>query len=74
MNMRRDTYMDNKKNVNITFSGFFFTLLAIVFITLKLLGKITWPWVWVLAPIWMPFVVGIIFIIVAILLYKWALK
>ena len=30
-------------------------LLAIVFITLKLLGKIDWTWTWVLAPIWIPF-------------------
>ena len=27
-------------------------LLTIVFITLKLLGKITWSWWWVLSPLW----------------------
>lgn len=32
----------------------FFGLLTIVFITLKLLGKITWSWWWVLAPAWIP--------------------
>lgn len=30
----------------------FFGLLAIVFITLKLTGYITWSWFWVLAPLW----------------------
>jgi len=35
--------------MNIGFAG----LLAIVFITLKLLDVITWSWVWVLAPIWL---------------------
>lgn len=30
----------------------FVGLLTIVFITLKLTGYITWPWVWVLSPIW----------------------
>lgn len=35
----------------------FFGLLAIVFITLKLLGVITWSWWWVLAPIWGPLAV-----------------
>lgn len=30
----------------------FVGLLTIVFITLKLLGKITWSWLWVLSPIW----------------------
>lgn len=29
-------------------------LLAIVFITLKLLGKIDWSWLWVLSPLWIP--------------------
>ena len=43
-------------------------VLAIVFIVLKLIGKITWSWVWVLSPIWIPFIIVIIaFIILAIL-------
>lgn len=29
-------------------------LLTIVFIVLKLLGKIGWSWLWVLSPIWIP--------------------
>ncbi len=29
-------------------------LLTIVFIVLKLLHKITWPWLWVLSPVWIP--------------------
>jgi len=31
-------------------------LLTIVLITLKLLDKINWSWVWVLAPLWIGFV------------------
>jgi len=34
-------------------------LLSIVFITLKLTGYINWSWIWVLAPIWLPFVIGL---------------
>jgi hypothetical protein len=30
----------------------FVGLLTIVFITLKLLGKISWSWLWVLSPLW----------------------
>jgi hypothetical protein len=30
-------------------------LLTIVFITLKLLGKIDWSWWWVLSPLWIAF-------------------
>lgn len=36
-----------------TFSG----LLTLIFITLKLLGKINWSWYWVLSPIWISYIV-----------------
>ena len=39
-------------------------LLAIVFIVLKLVGVIKWSWIWVLAPLWLPTVLVILFIIV----------
>ena len=46
-------------------SGIGFTgLLTIVFITLKLTGHITWPWVWVLSPLW----IGAALILVGFLL------
>ena len=40
-------------------------LLTIVFITLKLLGKITWSWWWVLSPLWIGFA-AFVFILVVI--------
>lgn len=51
---------DNGKSGGIGFLG----LLAIVFITLKLCKVITWSWLWVLCPIWIPF--AILLIILAI--------
>lgn len=53
-----------KHDVSVTQNGGigFFGLLAIVFIVLKLTGYITWSWLWVLAPIWIPFIIAIIFI------------
>lgn len=42
-------------------------LLTIVFIVLKLIGKITWSWIWVLAPLWISFVIWLIVVIVAFL-------
>lgn len=30
----------------------FFTVLGLIFITLKLCGTITWSWWWVTAPLW----------------------
>jgi len=43
-------------------------LLTVLFIGLKLTGHITWPWVWVLSPMWISFlliaiIVGFAFII-----------
>jgi hypothetical protein len=42
----------------------FCDLLVIVFIVLKLCKVITWSWLWVLAPIWIPVaIVLVIFLI-----------
>jgi hypothetical protein len=38
----------------------FLGLLTIVFITLKLTGVIDWSWVWVLAPLWISTLLGVI--------------
>jgi energy-coupling factor transporter transmembrane protein EcfT len=48
----------------------FFGLLTIVFITLKLMHYITWSWLWVFSPIWIPAALSIIFIVLFVLL-KW---
>lgn len=40
-------------------------LLAIVFITLKLLDKIDWNWFWVLSPLWIP--IAILFVVLIII-------
>ena len=40
--------INNNSSGGIGFAG----LLTIVFIVLKLLGKIEWSWWWVLSPIW----------------------
>lgn len=48
--------MGNKKTKTVVvrngvgFSG----LLTLLFIALKLTNVITWSWIWVLAPIWLP--------------------
>lgn len=43
------------KSTDSASGGIGFTgLLALIFITLKLIGKIDWPWLWVLSPIWIP--------------------
>ena len=45
-------------------------LLTVVFITLKILGKITWSWWWVLSPIWITFSIAMIAIGIYLLIVK----
>ena len=56
---------DNNKS-NGSSGGIFWTLLAVAFIVLKVTHLIDWPWVWVLAPIWIP--VGIVLAAIVVVL------
>lgn len=51
--------------------SYFFELLTLLFIGLKLTGVIAWSWWWVLAPLWIPALVTVAFIVL-ILLIVWA--
>lgn len=54
-------------DVNVSYNGISFTgLLTIVFIVLKLTKVINWPWVWVLAPLWVSL---ILFVFICIVFY-----
>ncbi len=42
-------------------------VLLVVFVVLKLAGVVAWPWIWVLAPFWIPLgIVLVLAVIVAI--------
>ena len=58
--MRNDT---NNSSGGIGFTG----LLTIVFIALKLMGVISWSWWWVLSPMWISAIIGIVILIVYVL-------
>lgn len=50
-------------------SGIGFTgLLTIVFIVLKLIGKISWSWWWVISPIWIVTILWIVLLITIIVI------
>ena len=49
--------MSTDKTINIRLGGELFTTLGLIFIVLKLLDVITWSWLWVLSPFWIPFVI-----------------
>lgn len=65
--------MKDKNNSVGTSGGIGFVgVLTIVFIVLKLLGKITWSWWWVLSPIWISAIAVIILLIIDfIIVIKW---
>lgn len=42
----------------------FFGVLTIVFVVLKLLGIVTFSWLWVLAPLWIPFTIWLVIVVV----------
>lgn len=51
-----------------TTGGIGFTgLLTLIFITLKLTDVITWSWVWVLSPLWIPAVIVVAIAVLIIL-------
>lgn len=53
------------KESNISHGIGFPGLLTLLFITLKLIGKITWSWWWVLSPMW----IGVAIILAAFILW-----
>lgn len=61
--------MSTDKNINIRLGGELFTTLGLIFIVLKLLDVITWSWLWVLSPFWIPFI-GVFLVILSIIFGK----
>ena len=60
---------EQKNNTNVSGGIGFFGLLGIVFIVLKLIGKIDWPWIWVLAPIWGPVTLVVLILLIAFIYF-----
>lgn len=54
-------------NQRTTAPSFFFSLLGLLFIGLKLTNYIAWSWWWVLAPFWGPLVFAIALFLVVLL-------
>lgn len=57
---------ETTKSGGISFLG----LLQVAFIVLKLINTIDWSWWWVLAPIWIPFGIGLVILVLAALFAK----
>lgn len=69
--MKGDLKM-NSNNRNASSGGIgFFGLLAIVLITLKLLGVINWAWWIVLAPLWGPVSAAVLIVVIVAIVRRW---
>ena len=54
----------NRDTSGVSFLG----LLTLLFIGLKLTGYITWSWIWVLAPLWIPISIALLVLSVGMLI------
>lgn len=59
--------INNNSSSGIGFAG----LLTIVFIVLKLLGKIDWSWWWVLSPIWISILLVVAAVVIGATILVW---
>lgn len=58
--LKKGLHMQASDNAKTAAQSFpFLAILALIFITLKLTGHITWSWFWVLAPLWLPAAIGL---------------
>lgn len=60
--------MDKKITINV--GGIVPALLGVAFVILKLCKVIAWPWIWVVAPFWIPLALSIIIILILALLAR----
>lgn len=52
--------MDIKINFDLSVG----TILTIVFVVLKLIGIISWSWLWVFSPLWISVIIGLIVLLI----------
>lgn len=54
-------------NLNSSNGVGFLGLMFLIFMTLKIMGYITWSWWWVSAPLWVPFIIVLMIILIFLL-------
>lgn len=68
--MSNKTVSSSSSSAGIGFTG----LLTVAFVVLKLCHVIDWPWIWVLSPLWIGFILGILILVGVIGVCKWIEK
>lgn len=46
-----------------------YSVITAIFVVLKLIDVIDWPWIWVLSPLWIPSSLYVVFIIAGFIYY-----
>ena len=59
----------DKIKIDLFNTGLVIPLLTVLFIGLKLTNYITWSWLWVLSPLWIPTIVFIFILLVFFILF-----
>lgn len=59
--------MQNNKSSSSSGGIGFVGLLTIAFVVLKLLGKISWSWWWVISPIWISAILALALLVVVLI-------
>ena len=60
---------NSNSSCSISLGGSFAGTLTIAFIVLKLVGVINWSWIWVLSPLWISFILGLVILIIVVAAY-----
>ena len=55
-----------KFDISVGFTG----LLFLLFLGLKLGGVISWKWLWIFSPLWIPLVLGLLILLIAWIFVK----
>lgn len=61
--------MSERKNTSVTGGVGVSGLLGVLFVGLKLTGHISWPWLWVLSPFWIPLAIAAVALMVALIFW-----
>ena len=69
LQIARQLSLNYKKKIDE--NNFFLKALALIFITLKLCGVITWSWWWVLSPLWLVPVICLPIYLICVILTKY---
>jgi hypothetical protein len=59
--------MSNKNVPDVSVNFPILGILGLIFITLKLTGYITWSWLWVLSPFWIPLGIAVLIFLIVFL-------